>query len=91
MKLSESEIAVLNKLIELAKVKNPVEVSLRNLEVEIKSKRWSYRWLKRKASHMAIRTLTRKLQKKGLITLDYSDRWHPKIIVNILEVDKGNK
>jgi hypothetical protein len=83
-KLDSNEQAVLDKVKEMAKEKNPVDIALRDFVVEITIKRWFPKNLKQVASHTAVGDILKRLQKKGYITLDYSMDNNPKtrIIIN---------
>lgn len=80
--LKPNEKIIYDKLVEMAQVQNPVPLSLRKIDVKIKTKRWYSRWYSRKPSHMTVKEILKHLQAKGLITLDYSERQNPKVIVN---------
>lgn len=80
--LRDNEDRAYKKLLEMAEKGNPIHVSLRDFKFQLRNKEWFSRWKYRLASHMAVRQIFRKLQKKGLITLDYSNPQDPKVIIN---------
>ena len=79
--MDNNERAVLEKIRELSPSGKPLEISLREIKVEIPRKRLIRRVTKTIASHQAIRDILNRLQKKGYVTLDLSGERH-KIIIN---------
>lgn len=83
--LGVNELKALEILKEMGKDGNPIETSLRTLKLPIIRKRWTREWRLEPgvASHQTVKEILKRLQAKGHITLDYSNKQNPKIIVNI--------
>ncbi len=89
MKIKPNEAEVLNKLVKMYERNgNPIQVSSKDLDVMFWQAQLKRTFIKFYPTRQARLGVLKKLQEKGLITIDYSEKFYPKIIINSIDEAK---